>query len=172
MFSVTQVLSPFSDFSRIRDDVLQAACDRGTAVHRFCQAYALGAWAIEPEGLEGYCESFRRWYDLAVDEVVSVEQEYKDEQFGFMGHPDLVAVLKGTGAKAGLAVIDYKTPVGKGTTWELQLSAYRHLTKAKNAGSLRLRSDGGVPIMDWVPDGPKLFNLFLSALNLKNYFSK
>ena len=172
MFSVTQVLSPFSDFSRIPDDVLQAACDRGVSVHRYCQAYALGAWAIEPEGFEGYCESFRRWFDGYVMGVISVEQEYRDAQFGFKGHPDIVAIIKGSGKREVLAVIDYKTPVGKGTTWELQLAAYRHLTQATKAGSLRLDSAGGVPKMDWIPNDPKLFNLFLSALSLKNYFSK
>jgi hypothetical protein len=172
LFSVTQVLSPFADFSRIPDDVLQLACDRGVSVHRFCQAYAMGAWAIEPEGLEGYCQSFRRWFDTYVVEVISVEREYRDEQFGFMGHPDIVAMIKGDGKHDVFAVIDYKTPVGKGTTWELQLAAYRHLTTATKAGSLRLDPIGNTPKMDWIPNDPKIFNLFLSALSLKNYFSK
>jgi len=167
MFSVTQVLGTYADFSRIPDDVLQAACDRGSAVHRYCQAYAMGAWAIEPEGFEGYCESFRRWFDSVMVEVYTVEQEFRDDQFGFLGHPDIVARIAGN---KGITVVDYKTPVGKGTTWELQLSAYRHLTKAQYAGHLRLDPAGGVPKMDWVPDDPKLFNLFLSALNLRRYF--
>lgn len=169
MITVTQVLSPWADFSRIPGDVLQAACERGSSVHQYCQAYALGVWAIEPEGLEGYCESFRRWFHTYVLEVISVEQEYRDDQFGFMGHPDIVVVIK---EDLFPTVIDYKTPVGKGNTWELQLAAYRHLSGAKQAGSLRLDPDGGVPKMDWVPQDPKLFNLFLSALNLKNYFTK
>ena len=169
LYSVTEPLGVYANFSMVSDDLLQLAADRGTAVHRYCQAYALGAWAIEPEGFEGYCESFRRWFDSYVLEVISVEQEYRDDQFGFIGHPDLVAFLKGM---EGQAVIDYKTPVAKGGTWELQLSAYKHLSKSQNAGSLRLLPDGGVPVMDWIPDDPKLFNLFLCCLNLRRYFDQ
>jgi hypothetical protein len=172
LYSVTEPLSKYADFSRVPDDLLQLASDRGVAVHRYCQAYALGAWTIEPEGYEGYCESFRRWFDTYVVEVISVEQEYQDEQFGFIGHPDILAVLKGMGKYDGRDVIDYKSPKVKGSTWELQLAAYKHLTKADKAGSLRLDPNGGVPKMDWIPDDPKLFNLFLMSLNLHRYFNK
>ena len=42
MPSVTQVLSPFADFSQIPEGVLEYASWRGTEVHRLCACYAKG----------------------------------------------------------------------------------------------------------------------------------
>ncbi len=38
--SVTEVLQPWSDFSRIPPAVLEAAASRGTAAHQACEAIA------------------------------------------------------------------------------------------------------------------------------------
>jgi len=62
LYSVTQVLQPFADFSGIRPEVLEAAADRGTRVHSACLAKAAGAWSKPlPESEVGYYESFCAW---------------------------------------------------------------------------------------------------------------
>ena len=69
--SVTQVLSPFVDYSMIPADVLERSCLRGTAVHDACATIARGlpVMNLTPE-TAGYVDSYRRWYDLMVDEVL------------------------------------------------------------------------------------------------------
>ncbi|KKL98766.1 hypothetical protein LCGC14_1821120 [marine sediment metagenome] len=70
IISVTQALSPFSDFSGIDPEVLQHAAERGSRVHRACAAYALGfpALGLHDED-EGYFESFKGWFDEYVSDV-------------------------------------------------------------------------------------------------------
>ena len=69
---VTAILSPYSDFSKVPPDTLAAAGERGTAVHKFCEAYALGFYyPLIPE-LAGYGESFKSWFKAYVVEVLAV----------------------------------------------------------------------------------------------------
>jgi hypothetical protein len=64
MLRVTEILSPYNDFSHVPADVLEAAAARGTEVHLFCAAYAQGIWSAPPAEIAGYCDSFRAWFDL------------------------------------------------------------------------------------------------------------
>ena len=175
--SVTTVLGPWADFSRIPEKVLAHAAARGTKVHNACSAIALGVY---PLGLDaeakGYVDSFRDWFKLAVSEVAHCEGWLADEAMGFGGIPDLICRVHGD---KRLTLIDLKTPRTKNRLWSAQLAAYKHL--AEKAGfdigrtcSLRLNPDGKTPIFDeYSPDetGADLAG-FLAALTAYRAFGK
>lgn len=173
--TVTQVLSPFADFSGIRPEVLAHAAERGTRVHQACAAIARGLWTVPPDDeCRGYVQSFRGWFEQAVDEVVLVEAELVDEALGFKGHPDLICRIRGDERPS---LIDLKTPATKNRLWRAQLAAYRHLARihgydVDRTASLRLKKDGGHPIFDeYDPrESSQDFAAFLSALNAYRCF--
>ena len=165
--SVTTVLGKYQDFSSVPEDRLALAIDRGKAVHAYCAAYALGLWAPEPKEHAGYCLSFRRWFDMMVVEVHSVEQQFIDEVLGFTGTPDFTGILKGD---TDTAVVDWKTPVTLNPVWDAQTAAYQHLTKAKRRGSLRLDPDGKEAKFKAYSNDNQAFQAFLNALVAHKYF--
>lgn len=172
--SVTTILAPWSDFSGIRPEVLQAAAERGSKVHRACAAIASGLWAPQmPDEVSGYIESFKSWFHTAVEEVISVEPSFSHPLYGYMGHPDMLARLKGD---TGLTLVDYKTPLAQAKSWRLQLAAYAELAEANGQNiqrviALRLRKTGTLPVVDEYT-GTLASNLatFLACLQAWRYF--
>jgi hypothetical protein len=176
IYSVTQVLSVFQDFSMIREDRLQAAASRGTHLHAAFAAYALGVWFPGlPEEEKGYFDSFKKWFDRFVIKVIAVEEKIMDEALGFSGTIDFVGVLSiPTGAK-NVCVLDWKSPLGFGRTWEAQASAYFHLAEKEKykptfAGILQPDPEGEISKMTWVKNQTIAFAAFLSALNCFRFF--
>lgn len=170
---VTEVLSRYTDFSMVPVDVLQAAAERGTAVHEACAAYALNIFSPVPEELGGYFHSFKSWFDLYVVETYAVEQEVVNERWGYQGHVDLIALIAGVRPKPVVTVIDYKTPFCESRSWHCQTQAYveaaREKYHAEIGGALRLRKDGSLPLMSWVESPNQAFNAFCGALSAWNY---
>lgn len=173
--SVTQVLSPYADFSMVPPDVLEAAADRGSKVHAICAGIALGEWVPKPPPeLSGYVNSFRHWFQY-VDQVWLVEEELVDQTYGFMGHPDLAVSL--IGDDDFIRVVDLKTPATKTPTWAAQIAAYNNLVSRafpgraiRRSGTLRLRKDGRPPIFDEYQESARDLLAFLSALTAWKYF--
>jgi hypothetical protein len=171
---VTSILAPFADFSRVPPDVLQAAAERGTAVHEACAAYALNLPIMNiPVDLAGYCASFQSWFNSYVVEVLAVEEEVIHPAWGYVGHVDLIATVAGIRPKQTVAVIDYKSPVTASRSWNCQISAYLEASRAQYgteiAGALMLKKDGSLPKMIWLPDGNQAFNAFTGLLSGWNY---
>ena len=175
--SVTQVLGKYQDFSQIPPERLEAACERGTAVHAFCAAHAKGLWAPMPLGAEGYCQSFTKWFDKYVKKVIFVEKELICPTYGFIGHPDICCIIKGD---KDLSLGDLKTPIALQPVWKAQLASYKHLTKVwingagvkiKRVFSLRLRVNGSMPIFNEYSDSARDFQAFINALTAHKYFS-
>ncbi len=171
---VTEVLSPWTDFSMIPPDVLRAAAERGTAVHDACAAYALGLPVIGlRDDAAPYVESFKRWHSHVVEHVILCEQRITDEDFGYHGEPDLLVKSK----SQEIILLDLKTPVTKTKTWRIQLAAYTNLCrklldmKIDRVGSLRLSPEGKTPKMDYYEYQDKDFAIFVSALNCYRFFN-
>lgn len=171
--SVTQVLSPFTDFSMIPAAILERSCLRGTAVHDICANIASGLFVTNiPEEAAGYVASFQRWFDFLVDEVLLVETRLVDTDFGYHGEPDLVIKAK----HGEIILVDNKTPVQLVKTWRLQCAGYNNLAtkndmKPDKAGSLRLDPNGGIAKMTYYENSLTDFNYFLQALNLWRLFN-
>lgn len=173
--SVTEVLGKYSDFSNVPPERLEAACERGKAVHAYCASYALGVWSPKIEGAEGYCNSFLSWFNEYVEEVLLVEEELVDEVLGFVGHPDLVVRLRGD---VLATVPDLKTPITLNPIWAAQIAAYLHLAlirfpkKVGRGGSLRLDPKGRPAKFKDYNDTGRDLQAFLSALYAHKYFTK
>ena len=175
MVSVTQALSPYSDFSRIRPDVLDAACERGQVLHRAFALHASGLWfPALAEEYQGYFDSFANWYDLAVKETLAVEEKMVCEKYGFMGHPDFIGVIRGDKAPS---LIDWKTGQAKLKSHRLQVAAYHHLAKekygAKRVLLMHPKPDGGkASVVGHTGTLARDFAIFLNCLSAYTFFYK
>ena len=121
----------------------------------------------------GYVDSYRRWFDLTVSEVLMVETRLVDMDFFYHGEPDLVIRAK----NGGTILVDNKTPIQLAKSWRLQCAAYCALVSKNGivldgSGSLRLHPDGGIAKMDLYDNSPNDFNMFLQALNLYRFFHR
>lgn len=172
--SVTTVLAPYSDFSNVRPDVLEAASERGSMVHRACGAMAKGVWAPRvPDEYAGYVESFSIWLHQAVEDVLLVEPELVHPVHGYCGHPDLIVRIKGDET---YSLPDLKTPAVTYKPWRVQLAAYRELSEANGypigrVFSVRLKKNGKPPIInEYTSSMTGDFSIFLSCLNVWKFF--
>jgi hypothetical protein len=178
LVSVTEVLKPYEDFSRINPDVLEAAGDRGTLIHSLLARHALGLWIGPdevPAELRGYYDSGRRWLDAYVDTVHAAEQELRDEDRGYQGHPDLICHLK---KDPDYSLWDYKSGQVVLPTWETQIGGYYGLAikndfQIKRAGCLRLHPRGFLPKMDdFTPRLIYLWRVFQGCLTVHKFFKE
>jgi hypothetical protein len=163
ILSVTQILSPWNDFSRIDPARLEAAKQRGLRLHAAAAAKLTGTFRVLPLLPEdaGYWESLSAWIDDYVTHVFDVE-------------PDLIC-------RCGnyYWVVDFKTPVAESKTWRLQLAGYVHMVTQNyqhhavnwSGAAVQPHPEGkqakAIPYHD--PSG-KDFQVFLSALNCYRYF--
>jgi len=173
---VTQVLAPFQDFSRISPEVLEHAAQRGTTVHQACAIYAEAEFWAPPLDAEAdpYFQSFQRWFDERVFQVLGVEMRVVHRAHGYTGTLDLVVVIMGDTLPT---IIDIKTPATTNPAWKAQLAAYKAAwedmtsQKAGRVASLRLRANGGRALLDeYTADSARDFAGFLAALNAWKYF--
>lgn len=173
--SVTQILKIWTDYSKVRPNVLEHGAYRGTEVHKSCAAIAKGLWLPPPEEeLIGYIASFNNWFLRLVTEVIFVEKELIDENLCYKGHPDLLVRMKGVN---GLVLPDLKTPIALQKTWKIQIASYWNLCVVNDydvnpdyCGPLRLKQNGGIAQMDYVKNIRQKFAIFLSCLNAYRYF--
>lgn len=172
--STTQVLQRYVDFSQVPPDRLALASERGTRVHEACAMYAQGLFSVMvlDNEIAGYVDSFRRWFDCVVAEVIMCETRLIDDALAFHGQPDILVKTP----HGGILLVDYKTPLAKAKSWRLQMAAYRHLCvlaghTPDRCGSLRLSPDGGTPKMEWYEDSAQDFNIFLCALQVHRFFN-
>lgn len=171
--SVTRVLAPWTDFSRVPTDTLAAAADRGTRVHRACTAIVQGCWPLTANDVLPYVSSFEQWVKNVAD-VILTETELIDPSYGFMGHPDLICRLK----DGNVWLIDLKTPAAVAKSWRVQLAAYRRLAEVNGhridrTATLRLSKDGKHPILDeTTATNASDLAVFLNCLSAFKYFKE
>ncbi len=121
---VTHILYPFSGLDKLDADVVAYAAERGTKVHKICEAIisGLGEIGVDDETW-GYVESFKKWWSLG-HEVVMMEQRFWDDELAITGQVDLIIKTPD-----GLAIVDLKTSSRPSKTWQAQGSAYAFLAK-------------------------------------------
>lgn len=169
--SVTQVLSPFCDWSRIPAKTLEAAALRGTQVHDAIALHLIGGFPVLSPEATPYFESFLKWSDM-IEYAHFIETRFTDETLGYTGQVDLVARLRGD---SGLTVIDWKTGVVAMDSWRVQIAAYRHLVGKKGEApkrgmTVRLKKDGsGAIVKEYTDDGIAM-GVFMGALTAYNFF--
>lgn len=124
---VTSILYPFSGLHKIDPDILAHAADRGTRVHKTCEAIisGLGEMGCDEE-TSGYVESFKEWWSLGHN-VVEMEKRFWCDDLEITGQVDLILQTP-----EGLTILDLKTSSAPSKTWPAQGCAYAYL--AKKAG--------------------------------------
>jgi len=124
---VTHILYPFSGLDKLDADVVAYAAERGTKVHKICEAImaGLGEIGVDDETW-GYVESFKKWWSLGHD-VVMMEQRFWDDDNEITGQVDLIIKTSD-----GLAIVDLKTSSRPSKTWPAQGSAYAFLARKAN----------------------------------------
>ena len=183
MFSVTTCTSPYfyemMRLSGVNEETIGHASGKGTWVHKFCQCYALNLFTKPlPMEYEGYGQSFIRWADRYIEEVIWCEKYMEDIELGFYGTADLLVRLKG---QSFISLVDLKTPTTYSTLWKIQLSAYRHLVRkwlagrASHApewcGSLMLDKDGKMAKVVKHEYAARDLAVFLELLDARRYIT-
>lgn len=171
--SVTDIIRPYIN----SDWYTEESQERGTAVHAACAAYLLKLYAppVKPEW-KGYVDSFKRWAESVIEDVILVEKRLIDEKLAFCGKPDMIVKLKGD---KRLSLPDIKTGQATLRAWQIQSAAYRHLARVNGIETsrgfpVRLKEDGSgtLPIIDYSKNIQKDFNVFQGLLNSYNYFHR
>lgn len=144
-YRVTSILSPYSDYDLIPPGTLKKASDRGSSVHDYCSAYALGGTVIDvDDDCKPYFKSFKEWFDMLNVEVFFSEKRFFSRKAMLTGKLDLFCSIEGI---SDCVVIDIKTPQSHLATWQLQTAAYQWLLQdngftVMNRGCLMLKKDG------------------------------
>lgn len=104
--SVTQILQPLVDFSRVPADVLKAASAFGTAVHKACELDDLGDLeeALLDPALAPYLAGWRKFRREHASEWDLIEQPLFNPSLRYAGTPDRIGRVDGV-----LAVVDIKS---------------------------------------------------------------
>lgn len=164
---VTSVLYPFSGLQKIDPNVVAYAADRGTRVHKICEAVVKGLGDVDND-LEtwGYVESFRRWWGEGKP-LVEMERRFWCDDYEITGQVDMII-----DTPEGLALVDLKTSSRPSKTWAMQGSGYYYL--AKRAGLdikkilfVHLNKHGKEPdVIEYDPD----VDFFLAILRVYKHF--
>ena len=164
---VTHILYPFSGLDKVNPEILAHAAQRGTKVHKICEAIAtgLGEIGVEDETW-GYVESFKKWWGKGKD-VVCVEERFWDDELCITGQIDLILRTE-----EGLVVVDFKTSSRPSKTWDIQGAAYAYLARKagfdiKKIHFLQLNKHGRNPK---VHEYPMDDDFFLSILRAYKHF--
>jgi hypothetical protein len=162
-------------FDNIPAMILEAAGQRGTAVHSEIAASLLGLWYEERPEIAGYMMSLHIWVKDFVEEVVAVEQDFTSPLYGVRGRPDAILRIRGD---IGLSLVDWKTPKPLSRSWRVQLAGYRLLAEANGlkidrVASLRLDKDGApAKFQGYTKTLAADTNVFRSALNVWKFFNQ
>jgi hypothetical protein len=176
--SVTEILKPYQDFSRVNPSDLELAADRGSIIHTALACRAAGLWyAVKdiPKEYMGYFRSGCRWLDRYVKDVKLVEIPLVHKEMKFRGTPDLICILKGDEAQG---IWDYKTGALAQRTWEVQVGGYVGLCMTNaipvgRAGFIQLRRDGKIPkVTDLTSRMYYLWTVFHAFLRVHQFLNE
>jgi len=171
---VSSVCKPFTDFSKIDPQVLARKADIGTRVHQYCESYSLGLFVEDVSSdCKNYVDSYKRWFDDSVKEVIQTETRINSEKYRISGQLDNLSLLK---YDDGITLIDYKTPDNPSLTWQLQTAGYHLLCEeelniqvARRICLLLSKTGGAARVVEYQDHrGDK--DKFINALELYRFF--
>lgn len=173
MVSVTQVLSIISNYNSVPAGVMAEAARIGTETHRYALAEMLGYALDPPDDIAIFVEKVRRWHELHVQEVLHVEPEVIHRDFGYIGHVDMICVLK---LEKKPCIVDLKRVAAVQPTTALQLAAYQEAAqktfkeKYHRRFALHVPKEGECKAVEFKNQND--FPAFLNCLSLYNHLRK
>lgn len=174
--SVTQLLDRLHDFSGVPEEVLEAAKERGTYVHRMTEAFDQDDLDIPrvPSEYRGYLDAWQDFIKAYAPKWNSVEQRGFSRLFGYAGTWDREGTLPGVWSPSTLWVIDIKTSAAPHPVWGMQTAAYRQIKAEQDAryalarrATVQLRPDGAFKFLPW--DNPNDWAAFQALITLTNW---
>lgn len=170
---VTSILERFSGYEGIDPEILRKAGERGTKVHKYCEAYAKEEWFPTPdEKIKPYVDSFIGWFDTMVEKVICLEERHYNDTYMITGAVDAILILKGDTEPT---IVDYKTCQIMPRTAQLQTAAYMFLAnkyKPKRRIALKLLKTGKPPKVVEYTDFHSDWILYKGILNAIRFFNK
>lgn len=172
--SVTQIIDPVQDWSRIPKETLARKATLGRAVHLACEFDDLGTLdegTVHPH-VAPYLEAYRRFRAEKRPKIKLIEKQLFHPTFRYAGTLDRVMEVDGYEWVVDLksCVVHYP-PVG------LQLAGYAALLDAndmpnphRQRGALRLAKDGTYDLKRYAD--PTDWPTFLSLITLKNWIAR
>lgn len=173
MPSVSEILRPLVDFSRVPPDALEFARERGTAVHKATELHDLGTLDEDSvdEHVRPYLNAWKKFLEETGFIPRLIEHRVYHGGYGYCGTIDRLGVMTRLAGSPG-AVIDIKTPVQLGPVVGIQLAAYKEaLRGTSNISGLRyavqLRSDAQYRLIQYAD--PQDFGVFVALLTIKKW---
>jgi len=173
--SVTTVMRPLSNayYGGIDEGILQAAAQRGTAVHEAIENYL--TFGIDDVASEhtGYYKAFKSWLDEKKPQIISTEGKIYHKILRYAGTSDLSCIMDGEAV-----CIDFKTSSQiVEMLVRVQLEAYSrafesHGVKHQSKAVVHLQKDGRWD-MKMFPSGDlEAWETFGGLLTVHNYIKK
>lgn len=170
--SVTQILAPLVDYSKVPRETLERARQLGQAVHRMTELYDLDDLDMDcvADELRPYLTAWIRFRAETGFVPETIEKRLHHPALRYAGTSDRTGLISGR-----RAVVDIKKMLTLGPVVGVQLAAYaelhqKHGTPIEDRYGLGLRADGTyrlVPFTD-KSDWP----VFLSLLTILNWRTK
>lgn len=166
---VTSILQALHSFDGVPAGVLEAAQDRGTAVHLCCEYLDKGILdeeSIDP-AITGYVDAWRLFTAEMRPVWSHIEAQVYHQVMRYAGTVDRVGQLQGREF-----VLDIKTSIASHPVWGLQTAAYGHALGKQDAAraTVQLRADGTYRLIEWkdTADWPT----FVSLITINNFLQK
>ncbi len=166
---VTSVLSPLSNFKGVPKHILEAAGERGTAVHLCCEYDDKGILdeaSIDP-AIAGYVQAWRKFRSEMQPEWTHIEHQCYHEALRYAGTLDRAGLIRGQ-----RYVLDIKTSAAASRLWGVQIAAYANAIKMPDAlrASVQLRPDGTYRFIEWADRSD--WSVFVSLLTINNFLEQ
>jgi hypothetical protein len=171
--SVTQVLAPLEDFSRVPRDVLEAARIFGQHVHEACDLYNRGEldWLSLDPALLPCVAAWKQFLEDTGAIVIASEMRVCHKVLGYAGTPDVILAWGNR-----TVVPDLKSTATVPHTVGAQTAAYAKAYQSMVGGKeparycIQLGADGKYKVHP--RRDPADWSLFLSCLNIHNFKEK
>lgn len=173
--SVTTIMNPLSQslYGGIDETVLNAAAERGTAVHNAIENYTLfGIDDIAPE-YSGYLAAYKAWCNDFNPQPISTERKVYHKVLRYAGTSDLIAMIEGK-----RILVDYKTSatVNKmltGIQTEAYAKAYEsHDYPIDGKAILHLKKNGKYTWVYYDKNDSASWDVFGALLTVFNHIEK
>jgi hypothetical protein len=179
--SVTQHLQALHSFAGVPLDVLEAAQERGTYVHKMCELFDLGELdevenaKIEGGRYVGYLDAWKRFIDDFRPNWSGIECMGYSPLYRFAGAMDRHGTFE---RKApGRWIPDIKTSLQPHRVWGLQTAAYRQLLAEQDPAhaldqraTVQLAANGAYKFIQWTD--PADWPTFQALVTLNNWSTK
>lgn len=144
---VSQIIAPYSGYSKVPKKILEKAADRGTLIHAACLSMVKKEECRLPYEYAKYAMSFGKFLPH-IKSIHSYETRLADEEWKYTGMYDYIGEIEGY---KGLTLFDIKSSYASKKIWGCQLAAYARLVekqfdiKPTTLMALHLSKEGNAP---------------------------